>query len=189
MTDSLEQVASEVAVCTKCPLHQGRERAVPGEGPSDAKLMFIGEGPGFHEDQSGRPFVGAAGKFLEELLAAIGLSREDVFIANVVKCRPPENRVPKASEAKTCLPFLRHQIALVKPRVIVPLCATALRYLLPHRKGEAKRDLVGRPFTDLEWPGITFLVFYHPAYLLRDPRKQPEARQHIAVLASLERRP
>jgi len=121
MTDSLEQVASEVVACTRCPLHQGRERAVPGEGPSDAKLMFIGEGPGFHEDQSGRPFVGAAGQFLEELLAGIGLSREDVFIANVVKCRPPGNRDPEPEEIDACREYLDRQIALIDPKVIVTL--------------------------------------------------------------------
>jgi uracil-DNA glycosylase family 4 len=121
MTDSLEQVASEVVACTRCPLHQGREHAVPGEGPSDAKLMFIGEGPGFHEDQSGRPFVGAAGQFLEELLAGIGLSREDVFIANVVKCRPPGNRDPEPEEIDACREYLDRQIALIDPKVIVTL--------------------------------------------------------------------
>jgi uracil-DNA glycosylase family 4 len=121
MTDSLEQVAQEVVACTRCPLHQRRERAVPGEGPSDAKLMFIGEGPGFHEDQSGRPFVGAAGQFLEELLAGIGLSREDVFIANVVKCRPPGNRDPEQQEIDACRGYLDRQIALIDPKVIVTL--------------------------------------------------------------------
>ncbi len=120
--DSLEKIAAEVRVCKKCPLHKGRKHAVPGEGPDNAEIMFIGEGPGFHENEQGRPFVGAAGKFLEELLAGAGLSREKVWITNIVKCRPPGNRDPESVEVDTCTSsYLERQIALVNPKVIVTL--------------------------------------------------------------------
>ncbi len=106
----MQQVAAEVAVCTRCMLHHSRKRSVPGEGPVDAQIMFIGEGPGFHENEQGRPFVGAAGKFLEELLASIGMRREQVFIGNVVKCRPPNNRDPLPDELAACSGYLDRQI-------------------------------------------------------------------------------
>jgi DNA polymerase len=148
--------------------------------------MAVGEGPGAEEDATGKAFVGRGGRLLDELLGKAGFdTNRDLLIANVVKCRPPENRVPRAGEAAACLPFLRHQVALVRPRVIVPLGATALRHLLPSKKGVAMRDVVGRPFTDGGFPDVTFLVFYHPAFLLRDPRKLPEARQHVRTLVEL----
>jgi len=117
----LREVAAEVSTCTKCKLCKGRTRAVPGEGNPNAKIMFIGEGPGYHEDQQGRPFVGPAGQFLDELLASINLKRSDVFIANVVKCRPPQNRDPEPDEMAACNDYLDRQIAAIKPRVIVTL--------------------------------------------------------------------
>jgi uracil-DNA glycosylase family 4 len=160
MSDSLEQVASEVAGCTRCPLHQGRERAVPGEGPPDAKLMFIGEGPGFHEDQTGRPFVGAAGQFLEELLAAIGLSREEVFIANVVKCRPPGNRDPEPEEIDACREYLDRQIALLDPRVIVTLGRFSMARWFPSAR-------ISRIHGQPRKAGKRLIVpMYHPAAAL-----------------------
>src|SRR5512143_4196927 len=109
MSDSLEKVVAEVKSCTKCRLYQGTTQGVPGEGPASAEIMLIGEGPGFHEDKQGRPFVGASGQFLEELLAGIGLKRQDVFIANVVKCRPPGNRDPLPDEIEACRPYLDRQ--------------------------------------------------------------------------------
>src|SRR5215472_8827334 len=115
----LREVAAEVSTCTKCKLCKGRTRAVPGEGNPHAKIMFIGEGPGYQEDRQGRPFVGPAGQFLDELLASINLKRADVFITNVVKCRPPENRDPLPAEIKACDPYLERQIAAIKPKVIV----------------------------------------------------------------------
>ena len=117
----LKEVAAEVSICEKCDLWKGRTKAVPGEGNPHAKVMFIGEGPGFHEDKQGRPFVGPAGQFLDELLASINLKRADVFITNVVKCRPPENRDPKPEEIEACNDYLDRQIAAIQPLVIVTL--------------------------------------------------------------------
>jgi len=119
--DSLEQISAEVTACTRCPLHETRNKAVPGEGPVDAQIMFIGEGPGFHEDQSGRPFVGAAGNFLNELLGSVGMKREDVFICNVIKCRPPGNRDPEPGEIDACRAYLDRQIEQINPKLIVTL--------------------------------------------------------------------
>jgi DNA polymerase len=118
---SIADIASEVRGCARCGLAQGRKLAVPGEGPATSELMFIGEGPGFHENEQGRPFVGAAGRFLEQLLASIDLTRADVYITNVVKCRPPSNRDPMPEEIAACADFLDEQIALVHPRLIVTL--------------------------------------------------------------------
>ena len=129
--NSLDEVARLVKSCTDCPLHQDRTNAVPGEGPADADLMFIGEGPGFQEDKQGRPFVGAAGQFLEGLLAAIGTSRQQVFIANMIKCRPPQNRDPSPAEMSTCSKYLDRQIELVNPKLIVTLGRFALGRFFP----------------------------------------------------------
>ncbi|MCC6905932.1 MAG: uracil-DNA glycosylase, partial [Anaerolineae bacterium] len=134
MTDSLTQVAAEVTACTRCPLHQGRLKPVSGEGRPDADILFIGEGPGAQEDQTGRPFVGASGKFLGELLASIGLQREDVFIANVVKCRPPNNRDPEPGEIEACRSYLERQIELISPRVIVTLGRHSMARWFPDAK-------------------------------------------------------
>jgi DNA polymerase len=118
----LDAIAAEIARCTKCVLHRSRTHTVPGDGPVNAEIMFIGEGPGFHEDQQGLPFVGASGKYLEELLAAIGLSRREVFITNVVKCRPPQNRDPLPGEVEICTKtYLERQIALLNPKIIITL--------------------------------------------------------------------
>ncbi len=166
--DTLTTIAAEVNVCTQCKLSQGRTRAVPGEGPATAEIMFIGEGPGFHEDQQGRPFVGAAGKFLEELLALIGLKREQVFIANVVKCRPPGNRDPEADELEACNRYLDRQIAALNPKVIVTLGRFSMAKFFPNAKisaihGQAKR-LDGR----------LVVAMFHPAAALHQARfKEP----------------
>src|SRR5262245_21871812 len=127
----LERIAAEVRGCTLCKLHHGTIQAVPGEGPADAKIMFIGEAPGFHEDRQGLPFVGAAGKFLEELLALAGLQRSDVFIANVVKHRPPNNRDPEPDEISACSAYLDQQIAAINPPVIVTLGRFAMAKWFP----------------------------------------------------------
>ena len=131
MMNTLEEVARLVRHCTDCPLHQGRTNAVPGEGAADADIMFIGEGPGYQEDRLGRPFVGPAGQFLDELLASIGMRREQVFIANMIKCRAPENRDPKPDEMAACGKYLDRQIQLVNPRLIVPLGRIALGRFFP----------------------------------------------------------
>jgi uracil-DNA glycosylase len=119
--ETIAQIANEVSVCTKCALHEGRKKSVPGEGPANAEIMFIGEGPGFHENEQGRPFVGAAGKFLDQLLAQAGVTRADVFIANVVKCRPPGNRDPLPEELAACDTYLEAQIKAINPSIIVTL--------------------------------------------------------------------
>jgi DNA polymerase len=129
----LQEVAEEVNVCTLCDLHHSRKRAVPGEGPTQATIMFIGEGPGFHENEQGRPFVGAAGKFLEDLLAKIGMRREQVFITNVVKCRPPGNRDPRPDEVDTCTStYLERQIQAINPKVIVTLGRFSMGLFIPN---------------------------------------------------------
>lgn len=149
--------------CEACRLCKGRHNAVPGEGRRDADIMLIGEGPGEQEDLSGRPFVGPAGQLLDRMLAAVGLERGEVYIANVVKCRPPRNRQPERDEAEACLPYLRAQVALVRPRIIVLLGATAARNAIgPDIRITRDR---GRWY---EKDGVELLVTYHPSALLRD---------------------
>ncbi len=153
----LREVAAEVSTCTKCKLCKGRTRAVPGEGNPNAKILFIGEGPGYHEDQQGRPFVGPAGQFLDELLASIHLKRSDVFIANVVKCRPPQNRDPESDEMAACNDYLDRQIAAIKPRVIVTLG----RYSMSKFFGGEKISVIhGRA---RKRDGYICIAMYHPA--------------------------
>jgi uracil-DNA glycosylase family 4 len=130
----LQALAAEITQCTKCLLHRGRTKAVPGEGPANSEIMFIGEAPGFHEDQQGRPFVGAAGKFLEELLESIGLKRQDVYIANVIKCRPPGNRDPLPEEIEACEPYLDRQIELIQPRMVVTLGRFSMARAFPRAR-------------------------------------------------------
>lgn len=160
MSDSLEQVAAEVRNCTQCPLHNGRTRAVPGAGPSDAAIMFIGEGPGFHEDQQGLPFVGAAGNFLNEMLEGIGYQRDEVFITNVVKCRPPGNRDPEPEEIAACADYLERQIEAINPKVIVTLGRFSMARWFPSARisrihGQAR-----------EADGRLIVPFFHPAAAL-----------------------
>ena len=152
-----------VSDCDACRLHERRHNAVLGEGDRDADIMFIGEGPGENEDLSGRPFVGAAGQLLDKMLAAIGLERKNVYIANVVKCRPPQNRQPERDEQQACLPYLRAQVTLVKPRIIVLLGATAARSAVSPDV-RVTRDR-GRW---LQKDGIELLITYHPSALLHD---------------------
>jgi len=146
--------------CTKCPLHLTRTKAVPGEGPSDAAVMVVGEAPGANEDREGRPFVGAAGQNLQALLSRAGLRREDVFITNVVKCRPPGNRRPTRVESVTCHPYLRRQIELMEPRVIVLLGDTALKEIFPEG---TLGEMHGRPARRSE---RTYYPTYHPASMI-----------------------
>jgi len=131
---ALTELAAEVSACTRCILSKSRTHAVPGEGPENAPILFVGEGPGFHEDKQGRPFVGAAGQFLEELLAGIGMKRENVFIANVVKCRPPGNRDPLPDEIEACRSYLDRQIELIDPQVIVTLGRYSMARWFPNVK-------------------------------------------------------
>jgi uracil-DNA glycosylase family 4 len=167
----LEAVRAQIGDCTRCPLaYAGRHTIVFGDGDPNAELMFVGEGPGADEDATGVPFVGKAGQLLNNMIGAMGLKREQVYIANVVKCRPPGNRQPEFIEATTCEQFLLEQVDIVQPKVIVALGATAATYLLGVRQSLA--SLRG------EWHscrGARLAVTYHPAYLLRDPRQKGEA--------------
>ncbi len=163
MSESLEAIGAEVRACRMCKLCQTRTVGVPGEGSPGAEIMFIGEGPGFHEDQQGRPFVGAAGQLLTEMLRGIGLRREDVFITNVVRCRPPGNRDPLPEELSACDTYTQRQIAVLDPKLIVTLG----RYSMARFVGTGPmRDLHGRT---REWNGITCLAMYHPAFIIRTP--------------------
>ena len=162
-SDLLNQLASEVSVCRKCRLCETRKKAVPGEGSSAAKVMFIGEAPGGQEDIQGRPFVGAAGKLLNELFESIGLKREEVYITNVVKCRPPNNRPPRNDEATACRDYLNQQIALIRPKVICPMGNSAIRALLNPPESESVTALHGMP---IEVESVTYLPMYHPAAAL-----------------------
>jgi DNA polymerase len=159
----LKQVAQETAVCTKCALHFSRKHAVPGEGPANAEIMFIGEGPGFHENEQGRPFVGAAGKFLDELLQGIGMNRKQVFIGNVVKCRPPGNRDPLPEELGACSDYLERQIQAINPKVIVTLGRFSMARFLPNARIS---DVHGQLF---HVKGRTVVPMFHPAAALHQP--------------------
>jgi uracil-DNA glycosylase family 4 len=168
-TRTLAEIASLVADCTKCKLCENRSHTVPGEGPGDARLVVVGEGPGRTEDETGRPFVGKAGELLTKILEAIDFPREQVFICNVVKCRPPENRLPQYDEIAACVPYLFRQIELLKPAVILAMGGTAAQTLLNTKQSlGALRNLVHR------FRGIPVVVTYHPAALLRNPNwKRP----------------
>jgi DNA polymerase len=168
---ALESIRAEIGDCTRCPLaYAGRKTIVFGDGDPNARLMFVGEGPGADEDASGLPFVGKAGQLLNNMIAAMGLKREEVYIANIVKCRPPGNRTPEFIEATTCSQFLVQQIDVVRPEVIVALGATAATYLLGVKQSLA--SLRGHWHTVR---GAKVAVTYHPAFLLRDPRQKAEA--------------
>lgn len=166
---SLDEVAKVIAGCTRCVLCQTRTNTVPGEGNPTADLMCVGEGPGATEDETGRPFVGAAGQLLDQILGAIECPRTTVYIANIVKCRPPGNRKPLPDEATSCLPYLHRQIALVKPKVLLALGGTAAEWMLGTK--QSLTNLRGKVH---RFAGIPLIVTYHPAALLRNPNwKKP----------------
>lgn len=173
---ALQLIRDEIGDCTRCPLHTGRNKLVFGDGSPSARLMFVGEGPGADEDAQGIPFVGRAGQLLNNMITAMGLKREEVYIANVVKCRPPGNRVPEPDEMATCSPFLFHQIDVIRPQVLVALGATAATCLLGRRQPLA--GLRGRVHA---FRGTQLIVTYHPAYLLRDPRQKKEAWADLQI--------
>jgi len=172
----LAQIAEETQVCTKCALHHSRKNAVPGIGPADAKIMFIGEGPGFHENEQGKPFVGAAGRFLDELLQAAGMQREDVFITNVVKCRPPSNRDPMPEELEACDAYLQRQIQAINPKVIVTLGRFSMQKFLPHAKISQAHGQAVRV------KGRLVVPFYHPAAALHQPSLRATVEADFAKL-------
>jgi len=174
--EALHIIREEIGDCTRCALHKGRNKLVFADGDPNARLMFVGEGPGADEDAQGLPFVGRAGQLLNNMIAAMGLKREEVYIANVVKCRPPGNRTPEPEEANTCSPFLFRQIDVVRPEVLVALGATAATYLLGQRQPLA--GLRGRVHRFRE---TKLIVTYHPAFLLRDPRQKKEAWADLQI--------
>jgi uracil-DNA glycosylase family 4 len=167
--DSLERICGELAGCTRCKLHRRRTNIVFGVGNPHAELVFVGEGPGHDEDIQGIPFVGRAGQLLTQMITAMGLSRDDVYIANVVKCRPPENRTPEKDEIATCLPFLLRQLSNINPKVVVCLGSVAAQALLNTNK--AISHFRGQW---LDFHGAKLMATYHPAYLLRNPHAKPE---------------
>jgi len=175
----LRQLAATIRSCTDCQLHQARKLAVPGEGPADSAVMFIGEGPGFHENEQGRPFVGAAGRFLEELLASVGLTRQQVFICNVVKCRPPGNRDPLPEETDACAKYLEAQIRIINPRIIVTLGRFSMARFFPGARISAlhgKARQIG---------GRTVVAMYHPAAALHQPSLRTTVEVDFAALGPL----
>lgn len=173
----LEALSKEVAACSKCPLYKGRTRAVFGTGSPDADLMFVGEAPGAEEDRQGKPFVGRAGKLLTKMIQAMGFAREEVYIANVLKSRPPGNRDPLPNEVAACEPYLIRQIGIIKPAVICALGAHAAKTLL--KTSEPIGRLRGR-FHD--YHGTPLMVIYHPAFLLRSPAYKKEAWKDLQIL-------
>jgi DNA polymerase len=187
---ALKLIREDLGDCTRCKLHkQGRKQIVFGVGNPRADLMFVGEGPGADEDMQGEPFVGRAGQLLNNMIKAMGIRREDVYIANVVKCRPPGNRTPERDECETCSPFLMRQIAVVKPKVVVALGAVASKSLLA--MNASMSELRGRFYdfspagarsSDPNWKGTKLAVTYHPAYLLRDPRQKGEAWKDLQMV-------
>ena len=170
--DSLEKLNQLINSCKKCPLYKHRTNPVPGEGPSDARIMLIGEAPGYNEDKQGKPFVGRAGKLLGEMLKIIGLDRSKVFITNVVKCRPPGNRTPTKDEIKACSPFLDRQIDIIKPKVIISLGNVASEYILNKFSQPVKpmKYINGKVFeiSNLKMR-VKVIPMYHPAAILRNP--------------------
>jgi uracil-DNA glycosylase family 4 len=183
---ALKLIREDIGDCTRCKLHQGRNQIVFGVGNPHAELMFVGEGPGADEDAQGEPFVGRAGQLLNNMIKAMGLRREDIYIANIVKCRPPGNRQPERDECETCSPFLMRQIAAIKPKVMVALGATAAKNLLAINA--PMTELRGRWYdfkpagSDPSWAGARLAVTYHPAFLLRDPRQKGEAWKDLQMV-------
>ncbi len=173
---SLDELASAMRSCTKCALHETRTNAVPGSGSPNAEILIIGEGPGFNEDEQGLPFVGRSGKLLDELLAAVPLSRDDIFITNVVKCRPPDNRDPLPDEVAACRPYLERQLQLLNPKVIVTLGRVSMLRYYP--KGKISEDH-GKI---LEWEGRILFPLYHPAAGLRNPAIKRELQKDVLKL-------
>jgi len=183
---TLEEIAGQIRACSACPLHSSRKNTVPGEGnPNRPDIMFVGEGPGADEDEQGRPFVGAAGQLLDKMIAGMGYKREEVFIANIVKCRPPGNRVPLPEEMNACVPYLKVQIALIQPKIIVALGKTAVQGLL-------QQDVAITKFrgTWCKYEGIDLMPTYHPSFLLRSPSHKGDAWTDLkAVLTKLGKEP
>jgi uracil-DNA glycosylase len=190
---ALEAIAAEIRVCTDCRLHETRTKAVPGEGDPDTEVVFVGEGPGFNEDRQGRPFIGRAGDLLVKLLGSIGWRREDVFITNVVKCRPPENRDPQPDEIAACAPFLRRQLEVLDPAVVVTLGRFSMATFMPGVRISQAHGSVRPIDPETGVRSAVALAMYHPAAALRTPAIERESYADIAsvpatLIASRERR-
>jgi DNA polymerase len=175
---TLDEIRRELGDCKRCKLHRTRQTLVFGEGSEKAKLMFIGEGPGYDEDVQGRPFVGKAGQLLTKIIQSIHLQREEVYIANIIKCRPPQNRNPEPDEIQSCYPFLMNQIQAIQPRIICALGTFAAQTLL---HTDAKITTLRGRFFDLA--GIKVLPTYHPAYLLRSPERKREVWEDMKQIS------
>jgi len=176
-TSALTEIRNDIGECTRCRLHKGRTKLVFGVGNVNADIMFVGEGPGADEDKQGEPFVGRAGQLLNNMITAMGIRREDVYIANVVKCRPPENRTPEKDECDTCSPFLMRQIEVIQPKMIVALGAVSAKNLLG--VNDSMANLRGKIY---DFKGTKLVATYHPAYLLRDPRQKAEAWKDLQIV-------
>ena len=174
---ALTEILNDIGDCTRCRLHKGRTKLVFGVGNENADIMFVGEGPGADEDKQGEPFVGRAGQLLNNMITAMGIRREDVYIANVVKCRPPDNRTPEKDECDTCSPFLMRQIEVIQPKMIVALGAVAAKNLLG--VNDSMASLRGKIY---DFRGTKLVATYHPAYLLRDPRQKAEAWKDLQMV-------
>ncbi len=175
------------SACQKCPLSESRTHIVADRGNPSAKVLIIGEAPGENEDRQGQAFVGRAGKLFDEMMNEIGFdTNRDSLIINVVKCRPPDNRAPVQKEVDACFPFLKKQIELVRPKVILLLGATALKHVIRDKGDFSMREEVGKFFEHAEYPGVRFMVLFHPAYILRDPRKKPLMAEHLATFSALK---
>ena len=176
----LDELAEGIRQCRRCPLCRGRTNAVPGEGPPDARILFVGEGPGEQEDIQGRPFVGAAGQFLNDLLAEAGIDRQDVFITNIVKCRPPGNREPHPDEVEACRDWLNGQIAVINPRVVCTLGRPAMQTLVDPKAAMGREH--GRP---REIMGMLFVPLYHPAAALHQKPLRPTLIEDMRELREI----
>src|SRR4030043_1872554 len=177
--EKLEEIADRGSECTRCSLYKGTTQPVPGDGNPDAKVMFIGEGPGFHEDQQGLPFVGASGKLLDQLLQLIKLERKEVFIGNVIKCRPPGNRDPLPEGIEACRPFLDRQIELISPRMIVALGRFSMERFFP---GAKISQVHGQP---RKRAGIIYYPMYHPAAALHQPKWRQVVEDDMSKIPQL----
>jgi uracil-DNA glycosylase family 4 len=185
MMHEMERLNEEVATCSRCPLSASRTQAVPGEGPANARILFIGEAPGKNEDLQGRPFVGRAGRILDELLASIDLERNQVYITNIVKCRPPKNRDPTPAEITACHPYLERQIAMIRPRVIVPLGRFSMRIICeaygirPGPIGEMHGSVIQASGPGAE---VVIVPMYHPAAAIYNPYKKTDILEDFQTL-------
>jgi uracil-DNA glycosylase len=168
--------------CPKCALSKSRTKIVVDRGNPAAEVLMVGEAPGENEDLKGEAFVGRAGRLLDQLMQEAGFdTNRECLIVNLVKCRPPDNRLPKQEEVDACRPYLQKQFSMIRPKLVILLGATALRYLFREKADLSMKEQVGQFFTHADYEGLKFIVFYHPAYILRDPRKKPDMSEHIKI--------